>query len=59
MIDEAPPVPAFLAGGGAIGALMREKDWSEPPLGPPETWSLVLRTLIGLVLGAKQPMVRL
>ncbi len=57
MNDEAQTFPpAFLAGGGAVGALMRAKDWSETSLGPPDTWSPVLRTLVALVLGAKQPM---
>ena len=30
--------PAWLAGGGEMGALTRAKDWSGTPLGPAETW---------------------
>ena len=29
---------AFLAGGGEMGALMREHDWSTSPLDSPENW---------------------
>ena len=28
----------FLTGGGKVGALMRAHDWSNSPLGPPESW---------------------
>ncbi|MFC3713337.1 PAS domain-containing protein [Sphingoaurantiacus capsulatus] len=45
----------FLAGGGEMGALMRAHDWARSPLGPPETWPAALRTAIGLMLGARQP----
>ncbi|MBZ6078227.1 PAS domain S-box protein [Microvirga puerhi] len=48
--------PDFLAGGGEMGALMRTYDWSTSPLGPPETWSLSLRTLVAVMLGSRQPM---
>ena len=47
--------PAFLA-GGRMGALMREHDWSSTPLGAPTSWPGALRTLIGVMLGSKQPM---
>jgi signal transduction histidine kinase len=45
-----------LQGGGEVGALMRAHDWSQSPLGPPETWSQPLRTVIGLVLQSRFPM---
>ena len=48
-------VPAFLDGGGQIGALMRAWDWSTSPLGPPESWPQPLRTAVELMLGARQP----
>ena len=48
-------VPAFLDGGGQMGALMRAYDWSTSPLGPPEDWPLPLRTAVELMLGARQP----
>ena len=33
----AHPIP-WLAGGGEIGALMRTRNWSDSPLGPPDQW---------------------
>ena len=46
----------FMAGGGSTGALMRAHDWSESPLGPPETWPQSLRTVVGLLLQSQFPM---
>jgi PAS domain S-box-containing protein len=46
----------FLGGGGKTGALMREKDWSSSPLGPPESWPQSLRTVVGLLLQSRFPM---
>src|SRR6476620_9945908 len=46
----------FLAGGGNVGALMREKDWSSSPLGPPEGWPQSLRTVVALLLHSRFPM---
>lgn len=42
-------------GGGTIGALMREHDWSRS-LGPPQTWPPLLRSVVSLLLGSKFPM---
>jgi hypothetical protein len=39
-----------LAGGGEMGALMRSMDWSKTPIGPVESWSLTLRTIVRLML---------
>ncbi len=44
---------SFLAGGGALGALMRAHDWSTSPLGPPERWPQSLRSVVGLLLNSK------
>src|ERR687893_445729 len=49
------PVPAFLAGGGEMGALMRAHDWSATPLGPFEAWPQTLRLALGLCLNAQHP----
>jgi PAS domain S-box-containing protein len=49
-------VPDFLRGGGEAGALMRGYDWSASPLGVPERWPQPLKTLIGVMLTANQPM---
>ena len=48
--------PAFLAGGGEMGVLMRAHDWAASPLGLPKTWPQPLRTAIRLLLNAGHPM---
>ena len=45
----------FLAGGGELGALIRAHDWSATPLGPPSGWPQSLKTAIGIMLRARQP----
>lgn len=50
------PSLQFLQGGGEVGALMRDRDWSSSPLGHPETWPQALRTVVGLMLNSKFPM---
>jgi len=46
----------FLAGGGAMGELIRAHDWSATSLGSPETWPDSLRTLTQVLLTSQQPM---
>ena len=46
----------FLAGGGLAGSRIREKDWSISPLGAPQAWPQPLKTLVGVMLAADQPM---
>lgn len=46
----------FLAGGGEMGELIRQMDWSESPLGQIDTWSESLRTTMGLLLHSAFPM---
>src|ERR1041384_346489 len=46
-----------LAGGGAMGALMRATDWSATALGPVESWPQSLRTTISIMLESKFAMV--
>ncbi|WP_431311201.1 sensor histidine kinase [Methylobacterium nigriterrae] len=48
--------PVFLKGGGTMGALMREHDWSATPLGSPASWPQPLKTLVALMLDSRQPM---
>jgi signal transduction histidine kinase len=43
-------------GPGEMRALCRAFDWSATPLGPVEEWPLSLRTVVGLVLGSRNPM---
>jgi PAS domain S-box-containing protein len=47
--------PAFLSGGGEMGALIRAHPWSATPLGPPERWSQALRIVVRLMLNTRQP----
>ncbi|WP_462220237.1 PAS domain S-box protein [Ferruginibacter sp.] len=47
---------SFLSGGGEMGALIREKDWSKTPVGNPETWPQSLRTALSIILHSKFPM---
>ena len=46
----------FLSHGGELGALMRAKDWSLTPLGPPEDWPPLLKSTIRLILMSSHPM---
>ncbi|PCD02215.1 hybrid sensor histidine kinase/response regulator [Sphingomonas spermidinifaciens] len=46
----------FLEGEGTVTELMREKDWSQSPLGPPQLWPSSLRLVVGLMLSSKFPM---
>ena len=48
---------AFLAGGGEAARLIRARDWSRHPLGPPETWSPEFRTALSLVLNSPESMI--
>jgi hypothetical protein len=47
---------SFLSGGGEIGALMRAKDWSASPLGPPANWPQSLRKAVRLMFDTGHPM---
>jgi two-component sensor histidine kinase len=46
----------FLSGGGEMGALIRDFEWSKTPLGAPETWPPSLRTTVRLMLNSRHPM---
>ena len=46
----------LFAGGGEMGALMRATDWSKTKLGPIDAWPQSLRTMLGVVLGSRFPM---
>jgi PAS domain S-box-containing protein len=46
----------FLSGGGEMGKLTREKDWSNNILGNPETWPQNLKIALGILLNSKFPM---
>ena len=46
----------FLTGGGRMGERIRAFDWRATPLGAPDGWPASLRTLMGVMLAAEQPM---
>ncbi len=56
VVTAAGPTREFLAEGGEMGGRMRAHDWSTSPLGQPETWPQSLRSLVRLMLNAKQAM---
>jgi signal transduction histidine kinase len=45
----------FLKGGGELGQVMRDTDWSATPLGPIADWSQPLLTAVSVMLAAPQP----
>lgn len=47
---------SFILGGGEMGELTRQKDWSQTVLGTPESWPPSLRTIINFLLNSKFPM---
>ena len=47
---------AFLAGGGEMGAIMRNHDWTGSSLSAPETWPQPLRTAVRFMLNTGHPM---
>jgi signal transduction histidine kinase len=51
-----PPLP-FLAGGGEMGARMRDMDWAKTPLGPPQDWLQSLRSTVSMLLPSKAQIV--
>ena len=46
----------FLSGGGEMGKLTRQKDWSKTSVGDPSGWPQSLRTTISIILNSKFPM---
>ncbi len=48
--------PSLLSGGGELGELMRQIDWSRNPLGPVERWPQALKTAVRIMLTSRQPM---
>ena len=42
--------------GSEMGAMFREFDWASTSLGPPDTWSVGLRTAVGVCLSSRFPM---
>lgn len=49
----------FLSGKGEMSVLIRDHDWSTTPLGPIATWPQSLKTVVGMMVAAPNPMVLL
>src|SRR5690242_18811636 len=47
--------PSFLLGGGEMGALIRDFDWTQTGLGAPTHWPQSLKTAIRIMLTSRQP----
>ena len=56
MQDISSGDPNFLDVPGETARWMRGLDWSRHILGPPTGWDVALKTLVGLMLSANQPM---
>jgi PAS domain S-box-containing protein len=59
-VTQRPPAVAaaaeFLAGGGEMGRRMRDKDWSQHPLGAPHQWPAPLQGALRILLASRQPL---
>lgn len=47
----------WLAGGGEMSRLIPERDWSQTPLGPIESWPQSLKTSVSICLASRFPIV--
>jgi CheY-like chemotaxis protein len=55
-VDGGAPAADWLTSGGEMGRLVRSMDWSKTPLGPIENWARSLKTMLGVALGSRFPM---
>src|ERR1700722_8043833 len=46
----------WLAGGGTLGEMIRDHDWSKTDLGPLDHWPQSLKTSVNLILNSQHPM---
>ncbi len=51
----SPVLPAFLTGGGEMGAAMASRDWTDTALGAPDAWPTALKVAAGLMLASPIP----
>ncbi len=56
LIQKDDDNPQFLTGGGEMGRLTRDKDWSKTSLGAMQFWPQSLRTTLSIILNSKFPM---
>jgi signal transduction histidine kinase len=54
-VADTPSESSWLVGGGEMGKFLREKDWSNSPLGAIDDWPASLRTTVSLVLNSNFP----
>ena len=59
MLTQAAPVRTFSAGGGLLGEIIDDYDWSATTLGPIDGWPDVVRTTVELILRSPVPIVTL
>ncbi|HEX2772303.1 MAG TPA: ATP-binding protein, partial [Micromonosporaceae bacterium] len=53
----APALAAAFAGGGEMGRRIRDLDWSEIPLGPPDRWTPTFRSALSMMLTSQAQIV--
>jgi DNA-binding response OmpR family regulator len=51
--EQVPTGPAWLSGGGEMGALMRSNDWRNTALGPIEDWPQSLKVSAGICIASR------
>jgi PAS domain S-box-containing protein len=56
MLDFRSPNSTFLAGGGEMGARIRDFDWGATSIGDPEQWPEALRVVLKILLNTNHPM---
>ena len=59
MLTQAAPVRTFGAGGGLLGGIIDDYDWSATTLGSIDRWPDVVRTTVELILRSPVPIVTL
>jgi PAS domain S-box-containing protein len=52
---QSASIQSVLSGGGEMGVLMRAFDWTETPLGSPESWPPALRMMVSFLLSNRFP----
>jgi signal transduction histidine kinase/CheY-like chemotaxis protein len=64
LVDDSPPFSggrngedSLFSGGGEMGALLGRIDWAKSSLGSALNWSPALRTMVGMVLRNRSPLV--
>jgi PAS domain S-box-containing protein len=54
-LENGSPTPSRIIGTGEMADLVRAYDWSSTPLGPIESWSVELLTIVNLTLCSPSP----